>query len=193
MPQPGGASAPAGSPPPVTFEQAIAAAVDQNLTVQITATNVLRAEALLQQVRATTLPFANASAVTSTIDAARGFDGNVVQPQNQWTLAASVGMPVLAAARWAARARAGGPRRDRRLNTTDVQPARHADPSAATAYLAVITRSAWSKSRNGRSKTARAQVDYNQKRLEGGIGSRLNALRASQSRSPRRGWSRCSA
>ena len=166
------------APPMITFEQAIAAAVDQNLTVQITATNVLRAEALLQQVRATTLPFVNASAVNSTIDAARGFDGNVVQPQNQWTLAASVGVPVLAAARWAARAQQADRVEIERLNTTDVQ--RQVAISAATAYLAVINQKRLVEVQERSLETARAQVDYNQKRLEGGIGSRLNALRASQ-------------
>ena len=152
--------------------------MDQNLTVQITATNVLRAEALLQQVRATTLPFVNASAINSTIDAARGFDGNVVQPQNQWTLAASVGVPVLAAARWAARAQQADRVEIERLNTADVQ--RQVAISAATAYLAVINQKRLVEVQERSLETARAQVDYNQKRLEGGIGSRLNALRASQ-------------
>jgi HAE1 family hydrophobic/amphiphilic exporter-1 len=166
------------APPAVTFDQAIAAAVDQNLTVQITATNVLRAEALLQQVRASTLPFVNVSAVNSTLDAARGFDDNVVQPQNQWTLAPTVGIPVLAAARWAARAQQTERVEIERLNTTDVQ--RQIAISAATAYLAVINQKRLVEVQERSLETARAQVDYNQRRLEGGIGSRLNALRASQ-------------
>jgi HAE1 family hydrophobic/amphiphilic exporter-1 len=166
------------APPQVTFDQAVAAAVDQNLTVQITATNVLRAEALLQQVRATTLPFVNLSAVNSTLDADRGFDGNVVQPQNQWTLAPTVGVPVLAAARWAARAQQADRVEVERLNTVDVQ--RQIAVSAATAYLAVINQKRLVEVQERSLETARAQVDYNQRRLEGGIGSRLNALRASQ-------------
>jgi outer membrane protein TolC len=172
------ASAQSLAPPAVTFEQAVASAVDQNLTVQITATNVLRAEALLQQVRASTLPFVNVSAVNSTLDAARGFDENVVQPQNQWTLAPTVGVPVLAAARWAARAQQAERVEIERLNTTDVQ--RQIAISAATAYLAVINQKRLVEVQERSLETARAQVDYNQRRLEGGIGSRLNALRASQ-------------
>jgi outer membrane protein TolC len=166
------------APPAVTFEQAVASAVDQNLTVQITATNVLRAEALLQQVRASTLPFVNVSAVNSTLDADRGFDGNVVQPQNQWTLAPTAGVPVLAAARWAARAQQADRVEIERLNTTDVQ--RQVAISAATAYLAVINQKRLVEVQERSLETARAQVDYNQRRLEGGIGSRLNALRALQ-------------
>jgi outer membrane protein TolC len=176
-PAPVAAAAPP-APVAIGFDEAIAAAVSQNLTVQITATNVLRAEALLQQVRAATMPFVNASAINSTIDAARGFDDNIVQPQNQWTMSATVGMPVLAAARWAARAQQADRVEIERLNTVDVQ--RQVAISAATAYLALINQKRLVEVQERSLDTARAQLDYNQKRLEGGIGSRLNALRASQ-------------
>jgi outer membrane protein TolC len=176
---PGQALTPAAvAPPAVTFDEAVSAAVQQNLTVQITATNVLRAEALLQQIRAATLPFVNAAAVNSTLDAARGFDDNIVQPQNQWTLSASAGVPVLAAARWAARAQQADRVAIERLNTIDVQ--RQVAVSAATAYLAVINQKRLVDVQVRSLETARAQLDYNRKRLEGGIGSRLNALRAAQ-------------
>ena len=97
---------------------------------------VATVEALLQQVRAATMPFVNATVINSTLDAARGFSGNVVQPQNQWTLTATAGMPVLAAARWAARAQQADRVEIERLNTADVR--RQIAVSAATAYLAVI-------------------------------------------------------
>jgi HAE1 family hydrophobic/amphiphilic exporter-1 len=179
-PAPGQPSTPAAAvtPPAVTFDEAVAAAVDNNLTVQITATNILRAEALLQQVRAATMPLVNASVINSTLDAARGFSGNVVQPQNQWTLTATAGMPVLAAARWAARAQQADRVEIERLNTADVR--RQIAVSAATAYLAVINQQRLVEVQLRSLETARAQLDYNQKRLEGGIGSRLNQLRAAQ-------------
>jgi HAE1 family hydrophobic/amphiphilic exporter-1 len=169
---------PMANPPSVSFDEAVAAAVNRNLTVQIIATNVLRAEALLQQVRASTMPFVNATVINSTLDGDRGFDGLVVQPQNQWTLAPTVGMPVLAASRWAARAQQADRVDVARLDTADVQ--RQIAVSAAIAYLAVINQKRLVEVQQRSLETARAQVDYNQKRLEGGIGSRLNALRASQ-------------
>jgi outer membrane protein TolC len=52
--------------------------------------------------------------------------------------------------------------------------------SAATAYLAVINQKRLVEVQVRSLETARAQLDYNQKRLEGGIGSRLNQLRAAQ-------------
>jgi len=179
QPQPPAAPGqPAGPPPRVSFEEAVAAAIDRNYTVQIVANNVLRAEALLQQVRASTMPYVNVSVINSTLDGDRGFDGLVVQPQNQWTLAPTIGMPVLAASRWAARAQQADRIEIARLDTADVQ--RQIAVSAATAYLAVINQKRLVEGQLRSLETARAQVDYNQKRLEGGIGSRLNALRASQ-------------
>ncbi|MGE3885565.1 MAG: multidrug efflux RND transporter permease subunit [Vicinamibacterales bacterium] len=177
-PQSPPATQPPEAPPAVSFDQAVAAAVDQNLAVRIVANNVLRAEALLQQVRASTMPFVNVSVVNSTLDGDRGFDGLVVQPQNQWTLAPTVGMPVLAATAWAARAQQADRIEIARLDTADVR--RQVAVSAATAYLAVITQKRLVEVQQRALETSRAQFDYNQKRLEGGIGSRLNALRARQ-------------
>ncbi|MCC7033192.1 MAG: multidrug efflux RND transporter permease subunit [Acidobacteria bacterium] len=173
---------PAGQPavpvPTVAFDQAVAAAGDQNLAVRIVANNVLRAEALLQQVRASAMPFVNVTVVNSTLDGDRGFDGLVVQPQNQWTLAPTVGMPVLAAAAWAARAQQADRIEIARLDTADAR--RQIAVSAATAYLAVITQKRLVDVQQRALETSRAQFDYNRKRLEGGVGSRLNALRAQQ-------------
>ncbi|MCC7125795.1 MAG: efflux RND transporter permease subunit, partial [Acidobacteria bacterium] len=167
------------SPPPaVSFDEAVKLASDENLSVQIVATNVLRAEALLQQIRAATLPLVNASVINTTLDDARGFDGLVVQPQNQWTVAPNVTIPVLAASQWAARAQQMDRVAVERLNTADTR--RQIGVSAATAYLAVIAQKRLVDVQQRALETSRAQLDYNQKRLEGGIGSRLNALRASQ-------------
>ena len=70
--------------------------------------------------------------INSTLDAARGFDGGVVQPQNQTTIAPSFGMPVLAAAQWAARVQQMDRIEVARLNTADVR--RQIGVSAAIAY-----------------------------------------------------------
>jgi outer membrane protein len=160
------------------FDQAVARAVERNTTIQIAATNVLRAEAILQQVRASTLPFVNVSVINSTLDAARGFDGNVVQPQNQTTVVPTVGVPVLAAAQWAARVQQMDRIEVARLNTAEVR--RQIGVATAIAYLAVITQQRLVDVQQRALETSRAQLDYNQRRLEGGVGSRLNALRSSQ-------------
>ncbi len=179
QPAPAAAQAsPDPAPEALSFDEAVARAVANNPTVQIAATSVLRAEAILQQVRAGTLPAVTASFSNTTIDGARGFDDLVTQPQNQSLIAGTVSMPVLAASRWAARAQQGDRIALAQLNTADVR--RQIAVSAATAYLAIITQKRQVEVQERALETSRAQLDYNQKRLEGGIGSRLNALRAGQ-------------
>jgi HAE1 family hydrophobic/amphiphilic exporter-1 len=174
------ANQPADAPPSeaLSFDEAIARALEQNRTVQIAASNVLRAEALLQQVRATTLPAAEITFSNTTLDTERGFDGLVTQPQNQSLIGATVSMPVLAAAQWAAKAQQADRVEIARLNTVDVR--RQIALSAAAAYLEVITQKRQVEVQLRALETSRAQLDYNQKRVQGGIGSRLNELRAAQ-------------
>jgi HAE1 family hydrophobic/amphiphilic exporter-1 len=172
------AQPPAATVDTVTFDEAVTRAIERNQAVQVAANNVLRADAILQQVRATAMPIVNATVVNSTLDADRGFDGLVVQPQNQWQVAPNVTYPLLAGVRWAERVQQMDRVEIARLNTADVR--RQIAVAAASAYLAVITQKRQVEVQERALETARAQLDYNQRRLEGGIGSRLNALRAAQ-------------
>jgi outer membrane protein TolC len=175
--------APVGAQPPtispmekVTFDQAIQRAIEKNPTVALAATNILRSQGLLQQVRSGSLPRVTAGVTNTTLDKAVAFDADVVQPRNQTTFGLSVSAPILAAAQWAATAQA----RDRvdiaRLASADAQ--RQVAVSAAAAYLSVIAQKRLVEIAERSLGTARAQFDYNRKRREGGIGSRLNELRA---------------
>ena len=93
-------------PPPmeaVTLDEAVQRALKNNPTIAQASQGILRAEALLQQARAATLPerqSRHSPASSSTTE--RRFDDVVTTPRTQATLSASLAMPVLAASRWAA-------------------------------------------------------------------------------------------
>lgn len=185
QPQPSTPAQPAPDHPPpapameaLSFDETIARALEQSRSVQIAAANVLRAEALLQQVRAGSLPAASIALDNTTLDGDRGFDGLVTQPQNQTLISASVSVPVLAASLWAAKAQQADRIEIARLNTADVR--RQIALAAATAYLTVITQKRQVEIQLRALETSRAQLDYNQKRVQGGIGTRLNEMRAAQ-------------
>ena len=97
----------------VTFDEAIARALEKNPTIAIASTNILRSEAILQQVRASVMPRLGASITNTTLDSGRSFGDDTVQPQNQTVFGLSATAPILAAAQWAARAQAHGSGRDR--------------------------------------------------------------------------------
>ena len=162
----------------LTFDQAVVRAIERNPTVAIAAANILRSEAILQQVRSFTLPRVGATFSNTTLDTGRAFGDQTVQPQNQSLLAASVSAPILAAAQWAARAQAMDQVEIARLSVTDVR--RQVAVAAASAYLAIVTQKRQVEVSERSLETARAQFDYNRRRREGGVGSRLNELRSSQ-------------
>lgn len=178
-----GASSPAlaqtATVPRVTFDEAVSRAIERNPAVAQAATAVARADALLQQARAATMPGVGLAVANTTLDTARGFDGLVTQPQNQFAFSATASVPVLAAARWAAVTQSKDQIEVARLSTADVR--QQIAVSAAQAYLAVIATQRQVQVDERSLENARAHLDYAQRRLDGGAGSRLDQLRAAQS------------
>jgi hypothetical protein len=85
------------------FDEAVARATSRNPTVAQAAQAILRADALLAQARSAFYPFASGNIATTVLDAARGFNGSVVQPKVQTAFTATASYQVLAAAGWAAK------------------------------------------------------------------------------------------
>jgi outer membrane protein TolC/preprotein translocase subunit SecF len=161
----------------VTFDEAIARALEKNPTVAIAATNILRSEALLQQARAGTQPRVSASITNTTLDSGRSFGDQTVQPRNQSLFGLSASMP-FAATQWAARVQAMDQVEIARLSVTETR--RLIAVAAASAYLAVIAQKRQVEVSLTAIETARGQLDFNTRRREGGVGSRLNELRSAQ-------------
>ena len=164
--------------PRVTFEEAIRTALEKNPGVAEAAQSILRAEALLQQARTVYRPTLDGSVLTTIYDNERGFSGQIVQPQVQGLVSASLGYPLLAASRWAAAAQAEDQIRVARLSVAEVR--RQIAVATGQAYLAVIAQQRQVDVNLRARENAQAHVDYARARLEGGVGSKLNELRASQ-------------
>ncbi len=162
----------------VTFDEAIARALARNPTVAQAATAIVRAEGFLQQARAATRPTLGVGLSTTVLDSGRGFDDLVVQPRTQTLLSAEASVPVLAASRWAAATQARDQIDIARLSVTDVR--KEIASATAEAYLAIIAFQRQIDVNLRARETAQAHLEYAQKRLAGGAGTRLNELRAAQ-------------
>ena len=162
----------------VTFDDAIRRALERNPTIVESAQAILRADALLQQARTVYQPTVSGSVTTTVLDGDRGFDDFVTQPRTQSLLGASASYPVLAAARWAQQAQALDQIRVARLSVDETR--RQIALATAVAYLAVIAQQRQVEVNERARENAIAHVDYARARLQGGFGSRLNELRASQ-------------
>jgi outer membrane protein TolC len=163
----------------VEFDEAVARAVASNRSVAQAALAIERAEALLQQARSATRPTVSATVSSVTLDSDVRFDDRVSQPQTQVTFGAVASMPILAPARWAQLSQARLQRGIADLSVADVE--RQIAVAAAQAYLAVIAQRRQVEVTQRAVENARAHLDYSRKRREGGLGSRLNELRAEQS------------
>jgi len=169
----------AQAPPPmetVTLEQAVERAIKNNPTVAQASQDILRAEGLLQQARAATRPYLTAGLSTLVNSTERRFDDVVTSPRTQATLTAQLGMPVLAASRWAAAAQARDQVEIADLSTANTRT--DIAVSTAQAYLAVIAAKREVEVQQRALDTSLAHLDYARRRLEAGAGTRLNELRA---------------
>ena len=178
------AAGPAAAQPPmvvpevVSFADAVQRAIAANPTVERAATVVMNAEALLAQARAAVRPTVDGSIVVTVLDGERGFSGNVVQPQTQTLFAGAAAVPVLAMAQWAARAQAEQRVGVAELGVDDVR--RQVGVAAAEAYLAIFGAKRQVEVNEQARDNAQGQLDYARARREGGVGSRLNEVRAAQ-------------
>jgi outer membrane protein TolC len=173
------AQAPSPAPmPKMEFDAVVAQAIAKNLTLARAATNIQRADALLAQSKAVVLPFVNASVTNVTLNSARGFSGAVTTPQNQFTAGASAGMSVLNTARWAQIQQSRDQVEVAQATVAEIR--QQIAAAAAETYLAVIAAHRQLAVSERALESAQAHLDYANKRLEGGAGSRLNQLRAAQ-------------
>jgi outer membrane protein TolC len=162
----------------VTFDEAVKRAVDKHPTVGQAVQSILRAQALLDQSRAVFRPLITGIAGETILDAARGFAGNITQPQKQATFNATMSYPLLAASRWAAARQAADQVEIARISSEEVR--RDVALTAAETYLAVVAAQHQLEIAVRNRDTAKALADYARTRLEAGQGSRLNHVRAVQ-------------
>jgi outer membrane protein TolC len=172
----------AQAPPPpmevVTLDEAVRRAIANNTTIAQAAEGILRAESLLQQTRAATLPRVGGIFSNVLVDSSRRFEDVVVQPRNQSTFSAAFAAPVLAASQWAATRQARDQVEIANLSTADVRT--NIAVATAQAYLEIIARKRQMDVAIRARDTSLAHLDYARRRLEAGAGTRLNELRAGQ-------------
>ena len=172
------ASPAAGVPQPVSFDDAIRRATTKNPSVMVAAANILQAQALLRQARAVTLPEVDVTGTNTTLDGSRGIGNQVFTPQNTFTAALSISMPLLAPAQWARRVQALDAQHVAEASADEVK--RQVAVATAQAYLSVIGARRVVESQVRARDTARAFYDYADNRLRAGAGSKLTALQAQQ-------------
>jgi outer membrane protein len=162
----------------ITFDEAIRRAVTNNPSIRQAAAGILRAESLLQQTRAVALPSVNAALTTSVIGPVPEFAGQNITPRSQLNTSAGLVVPLLMPVAWGERHQAADQVVVSQRTADDMR--RQVAVATAEAYLSVIAFRQVVELNERAQENARAHYEYARQRYEGGLGSRLNALRAQQ-------------
>jgi outer membrane protein TolC len=169
---------PGGEAEKITFRAAVDRALSNNTTVQQAVAEVLRAEALVQETRATSLPQVKATAGYTRYGYLIKFGGVVFQPHDVKTETGTVSVPIVNLASWAQWAHALDNKAIAELSVADAK--RRVATAAANAYLAVLARHRTIEANQRALDTARAHFDVAHQRLEAGAASRLEEVQGAQ-------------
>lgn len=162
----------------VTFADAVARALRANPTVASALAQVRRAEALVTQARAGLLPTVTANAVYTRLDADRTLNDRVISGADQLSANAQVSVPVVALRAWTALGRAGLSLDASRATVAEAR--RAVAIATARAYLAVSSQHRIVATTERALANATAHRDFARARLDGGIGNRVDVVRAAQ-------------
>ena len=100
------APTPGTKPPTVTFEDAIQRATSHNPTFEVAYAELRRAQALVEQARASWLPTLNANATYTRLDAARQIGATLAAGQDSLNANLTLTVPIIAPRGWVQSARA---------------------------------------------------------------------------------------
>jgi outer membrane protein TolC len=162
----------------ITFQTAIERAIANNPTVQQAATGILQAQAILQQVRAESRPAVDAAVAHSIIGPVTSFNGTNVTPRAQTQSTVELSVPILVPVLWAQRNQAADQIVVAERATDDTR--RAVAVATAQTYLAILASRRIQELNERARDNARAHFEYAEQRLAGGVGNRLNVLRAQQ-------------
>ncbi len=164
----------------ISFEEAIKRAIARSPNAELAAEDIRRAEALVEQVRAGWLPTLTANGVYTRLDNDRVLNDRVISAANQISANLQLNVPIIAPRGWAATARAREARDIAKSSGTDVR--RQAALVAGRAYLSVVAQHRVLETAARALDVARAHEEFAKSRLRGGVGNRLDAVRATQER-----------
>ncbi len=195
QPQPSPAAPAIAAPPPeartpipsgapgarkLSFEEVIRRAMTRSPDTALAASEAKRAQAIVEQVRSGWLPTVAANATYTRLDGDRVLQDRVILGANQLSANLLLTVPILAPRALAATARAresagiaGGTLVDTRRQVALV---------AGRAYLSVIAQHRVLETAARALDVARAHEEFARSRLRGGVGNRLDAVRATQER-----------
>jgi outer membrane protein TolC len=162
----------------LSLTEAVRRALARHPNALVAAQEIKRAEALLLEARAGSLPSLTANATLLRLDSDRTRSGITVAPKNQQSANLQLVVPLLAPQRWAQWSQASANVETFKAMGEDVR--RTLAVATARAYLAVIAQKRQVDTITRAVATDRSHYEFTHTRFVGGVGNRVDEVRAAQ-------------
>jgi outer membrane protein TolC len=175
------ARAQAEEPPPargVAFGEAVRQALERNPSAVVAREEIYRAEALEKEARSNWYPTLTGTGTYTRLDSDRLFNGNVISPRDSFNAYLLLTVPIIAPKYWAASSHAADQVDVARWSGADVR--RQVAVAVGRAYLGVVAQRRVVEANQLARDTAKAHWAYAHQRYAGGVGNRIDDVRAEQ-------------
>jgi outer membrane protein TolC len=178
------ASRPVDEARPLGFTEAVQRALARNPSVVVAQEEIRRAEALVRQARAGSLPTLTGAVTYTRLDAERTMatgpttPPRVIAAADQWAGNLVLSLPLVHTQRWMTWSHAKDNVEVSRFSAKDVR--RQIAVATGRAYLAVVAQKRVVDVNVRARETAQAHYDFAHARRKGGVGNRIDEVRAAQ-------------
>ena len=167
-------------PPKVSFDEALKRALAKNPQIKSAFGDVRRSEALVEQARGAWLPVLNGNGTFTRLDNDRVLNDRVILAADQLNANLTLGVPIIASRAWAAHARAKENVDVAKMTLEEAR--RQVVLATGRAFLTVVAQHRVLETAQRARDVAKAHEEFAKSRLTGGVGNRLDAVRAAQER-----------
>jgi outer membrane protein len=166
------------APPTIKLNDAVATALSRNPTAAVAYAEIRRAQAIVEQVRSASLPTLYGNLTYTRLDSPRIYLGTVQDPANTFQANALLTVPLIVPKPWAQWSQATDQVDVARLSAGDTR--RLVAVSVARAYLSVVAQKRVIDAAVRARDTDKAHYEYSHQRFAGGVGNRIDEVRADQ-------------
>ncbi len=164
--------------PTVGLARAVDMAIAHYPTAIVAIAQIRRAEAIVEQTRSGSLPTLYGNGDLTELDSARVIGSTVVQPMTSFLASATLTVPLLVPKPWAQWSQAKDGVEAARASALDTR--RLVAVAAARAYLIVVAQKRVIDAAVRARDADRAHYEYAHQRFAGGVGNRIDEVRAAQ-------------
>ena len=171
------------APPAISFDDAVKRALEHHPAMRLAEQDAARALALVEQARAPSLPTLGVNGTYTRLDADRiavNPDGStrIVQPRDQLAGNLQLAVPLVNTPRWGQWYRASQAADAAKATADDVK--RQVAVGAARSWLGVLAQRRVVLAATSARDAAKAHLDFAHERFQGGVGTRIDEIRAAQ-------------